>query len=263
MQWWCSAQGVSWDWTWRPYVGVWIVLGLLTWGYVALLRRHGPAGRTRVLAFAAAVGALEIALDWPVAALAAGYLASLHMVQFLVVALIAPPLLLLAVPPRAWSALAARPRPVLAALTRPVIAILGFNLLIWLTHWPPLVDRLMGSQLGSFGIDAAWFCGGVWFWWPVVSPVPARPAFVYPLKMAYLIVNTVLSTAPFVWLTFTALPIYATYELAPPIEWLGKHHDQQAAGILMKIGGGLVLWTALMVLFWRWWRDEEGPTAAG
>ena len=24
MQWWCSAQGTQWRWTWVPYPGVWL-----------------------------------------------------------------------------------------------------------------------------------------------------------------------------------------------------------------------------------------------
>ena len=94
MQWWGSAQGLAWSWTWRPYVGVWILVGLLVAWYVRLARRSGGVTPGRRWVFAGGVASLWIALDWPLGALAAGYLASVHMVQFLLVALIAPPLLL-------------------------------------------------------------------------------------------------------------------------------------------------------------------------
>ena len=61
----------------------------------------------------------------------------------------------------------------------------------------------------------------------------------------------------FVYLTFTHLPVYATYELAPPIPWISAREDQQVAGLLMKLGGGAVLWAAIGVLFARWYRAEE------
>lgn len=260
MQWWCSAQGLAWSWTWRPYLGVWILVALLVAGYVRLARRSGGVPPARAASFAAGVACLWAALDWPVGALAAGYLASVHMVQFLLVALVAPPLLLHSIPDPAWERLARRPRLVraLTPATRPLVASVVFNALVWLTHWPRVVDALMGSQAGSFAIDMLWILAGVFFWWPVVAPVPARERFGYPFKVAYLILATVANTGVFVYLTFTHLPVYATYELAPPIPWITAREDQQVAGLLMKMGGGAVLWTAIGVLFVRWFRAEEG-----
>ena len=260
MQWWCSAQGLAWSWTWRPYLGVWVMVALLVAAYVHLARRSGGVPAGKVGAFAAGVACLWVALDWPVGALAAGYLASVHMVQFLLVALVAPPLLLLAVPDAAWERLAKR-RALVRALepaTRPLVAAIVFNALVWLTHWPRLVDGLMGYQAGSFAIDMLWILAGLVFWWPVVARVPERQRFGYPLKIAYLIFATVANTGVFIYLTFTHLPVYATYELAPPIPWISAREDQQVAGLLMKMGGGVVLWTAIGALFVRWFQAEEG-----
>jgi putative membrane protein len=260
VQWWCSAQGLAWSWTWRPYLGVWVMVAILVAAYVRLARRSGGVPPSRAGSFAAALACLWVALDWPVGALAAGYLASVHMVQFLLVALIAPPLLLHSIPDKAWERLANRPRLVraLRPATRPLVASVVFNTLVWLTHWPRIVDGLMGYQAGSFAIDMLWILAGLFFWWPVVAPVPARERFGYPFKVAYLILATVANTGVFIYLTFTHLPVYATYELAPPIPWITAREDQQVAGLLMKMGGGVVLWTAIGVLFVRWYQTEEG-----
>src|SRR5690606_16507244 len=100
VQWWCAALGEAWEWTWRPYPGVWAFLALLVAAYVLLLRGSpAPPGDTRdrgtrAAVFGAAVAGLWLVLDWPVGALGAGYLASVHMLQFLVMVLVAPPLLL-------------------------------------------------------------------------------------------------------------------------------------------------------------------------
>ena len=91
----------------------------------------------------------------------------------------------------------------------------------------------------------------------MAAPVPRRERFGYPLKVAYLIFATVANTGVFVYLTFTHLPVYATYELAPPIPWIDAREDQQVAGLLMKMGGGVVLWTAIAILFARWFRAED------
>ena len=207
--------------------------------------------------------ALWVALDWPVGALS-GYLASAHMLQYLLTALVAPPLLLLGVPSGAWRRLASRPGVVrvLRFVTHPLIAIAIFQLILFYTHLPSVVDRLMVTPLGSFAIDTMWLGGGLLFWWPVVAPVPARPSFGYPLKMGYLFLSTVLNTMPYAFLTFGELPFYGIYELAPPVGILGAREDQQVAGLLMKIGGGVVLWTAITIQFFMWFNREgeaEGP----
>jgi putative membrane protein len=245
-------------------VGVWILLAVLVTWYARIARSSGGATAGQRWAFGGALASLWVALDWPVGALAAGYLASVHMVQFLLVALVAPPLLLVAIPDPAWARLAGRPAVVgaLERFTRPVVAVVVFNTLVWLTHWPRMVDGLMAHQAGSFLIDMLWILAGFVFWWPVVAKAPARAAFGYPRKVAYLILATVANTGVFIYLTFSHLPVYATYELAPPIPWITAREDQQAAGLLMKMGGGLVLWTAIGILFARWYQAEEGTVAS-
>jgi putative membrane protein len=246
-------------------VGVWVLVVVLAFLYARWTRRatgEWPSGRSwRTVSFAAALAALWLALDWPIGALAAGYLSSLHMLQFLLVALIAPAFGLLGIPNEVWEGLAARARSPILRLTHPVIAFLAFNLVVVLTHWPLVVDGLMGSQAGSFLIDMLWFGAGILLWWPVVAPFPDRPGFGYFLKIAYLIAVTITTTIPFLYLTFTSLPVYATYELAPPISGISKRQDQQLAGLLMKLGGAVVLWTGIAALFFRWYQGEEGSMA--
>ena len=251
------------------YPGVWLFIALLAIGYWALVRRLVPqASHSRgrrglhAAAYLSGLLCLWIALDWPVGALGAGYLASAHMVQFLLIALIAPPLLLNGIAPAAYRALESR-RAVHAALklvTHPLIAIAIFNVLLVATHWPTVVDALMVTQLGSFALDMAWLAAGLVLWWPIVAPVPSRPWFSYLYKVGYLILATILSTPTFILLTFSSLPLYATYELAPPVSGMSTRVDQQVAGLLMKIGGGLIFWAAITVLFFRWYRAEEANT---
>jgi cytochrome c oxidase assembly factor CtaG len=259
MQWWCAAQGIAWTWEWRPYPGVWIFVGLLLLAYIRF-GGGGAAERRERSWFMTGLLVLWAALDWPIGALGSGYLASIHMVQFLLIALIAPPLLLLGIPRERYEALATtRIFPAIRALTLPIVSLLLFNAIVVATHWPGLVDALMASQVGSFLLDLSWLIGGLLFWWPVVSPTPRRARFPFGIKMGYLIVCTVLMTLPYVFLTFGELPFYATYELAPPVGALGAREDQRLAGLIMRIGGGTVLWSAAGVLFWLWYRAENDP----
>jgi len=271
LQWWCSAQTSAWTWSPRPFPGVWLLVALLVGMYWFLRRVADPApdpsvgsrNRKTKWAWFGGVLALWTALDWPVGALA-GYLASAHMLQYLLTALVAPPLLLLGVPDGAWRWLASRAGIVrlLRFLTHPLLALAIFQVILFYTHLPSVVDRLMVTPLGSFAIDTLWLGGGLIFWWPVVAPVPARPGFSYPLKMGYLFLSTVLNTMPYAFLTFGKLPFYGIYELAPPVGLLGARDDQQVAGLMMKVGGGLILWTAITIQFFLWYSREgeaEGP----
>ena len=271
LQWWCSAQTAAWTWNPRPFPGVWLLVALLVGVYWLLRRFAGePASasdrsrdRKGKWAWFGGVLVLWIALDWPVGALS-GYLASAHMLQYLLTVLAAPPLLLLGVPVGAWRRLASSSGAirVVRFLTHPLIALAIFQLVLLYTHLPSVVDRLMVTPSGSFAIDTLWLTAGLVFWWPVVAPIPVRPWFGYPLKMGYLFLSMVLNTMPYAFLTFGELPFYGIYELAPPVGLLGAREDQQLAGLLMKVGGGVILWTAITILFFRWYSGEgeaEGP----
>lgn len=254
IQWWCSAAGTPWTWHWRPYPGVWVFIAVI----VALWflerrsageRQGGRNGRTG--AFVAGVALLWLALDWPLGALA-GYLASAHMAQFLIIALIAPPLILLGWPQRGSD------RPVtrlVRATTHPVITLVAFNVIVIATHVPAVTDALMPLQVGSFVIDLVWLGAGLLFWWPVIRP-GAHSWFAPPVRMAYLFANMVFMTAPGAMITFSELPLYATYELAPPIPGFTPLDDQRFAGLNMRVGAALVSWIAISMLFLEWNRAE-------
>lgn len=270
MTWWCSARGTAWDWTWQAYPGVWLFIGLLAVGYVVLARRTTAAGDDPVAgrrraAFFGGLTILWLALDWPIGALGAGYLASVHMVQFLMIALLAPPLMLIGLPRAAYARLGERRRAVavLRFVTHPLVALALFGVVVYWTHLPGVVDVLMVTQAGSFALDLVWLLGGFVFWWPVVAPVPERPGFPAGLKMGYLFLATVINTLPYAFLTFGDLPFYGLYELAPPVSGITTRQDQQIAGLLMKMGGGVILWTAITILFFRWFQQEEAESPAG
>lgn len=262
MQWWCAARDVAWEWAWQPYPGVWLFMLLVAATYVRARSAGGRRianPRARTAAFLAGFLLLWAALDWPIGALGAGYLASAHMLQFLLIALAVPPLLLLGVPAEAFARLEARSavRIVLARATHPVATLLVFNAVVIATHLPVVTDTLMRSQPGSFTIDALWLAAGLLYWWPVIACVPERRRFSPPVRMAYLFSSMVFMTAPGIMITFSYLPIYGIYELAPPMGLLSPLDDQRVAGLLMKVLGGAILWTGIAVLFVRWNREEN------
>jgi len=260
LQWWCAAQGVPWSWRWQPYPGVWaFCLGLVAiWGR---MRSKWPGPEEtggRAASFVGGVVVLWIALDWPVGALGAGYLASVHMVQYLLIALVAPPLLLIGTPRGAFDALlASRAGGLVRVMSHPLVSMTTFVAIMGVTHWPWLVDTWMATQLGSFGLDILWLFSGLVFWWPVSAPAPARGWLTDGARIGYLILATLVNTGVFAYLAFTELPLYATYELAPPVGSISSRDDQLLAGLLMKVGGAPIIWTAITILFFRAYASSD------
>lgn len=272
MQWWCSSQTVAWDWTWRPYLGVWGLVAAIAVSYAFHVRTLGKletsgldrGGVRHMVFFASGLVCLWAALDWPLGPLGASYLASIHMVQFLLVALVAPPLLLLGLPAGTFQMLRSTStlRHALESLTQPLVAFFIFNVVMTVSHWPSVVDTLMVSQLGSFAIDISWLVSGLIFWWPLISPVPERPRFSFLVQIAYLGFNAVLIRPPTVILLYSKFPAYATYELAPPIPGTAAMDDQQLAGVIMKVGSAWIMLLGMTILFILWHRAsrrEQNP----
>jgi cytochrome c oxidase assembly factor CtaG len=255
VQWWCSAQGIRWTWKWRPYPGIWLVVVAIASAYWTLTRhepRSASARRRRRIGWAGML-MIWLALDWPLGPLAAGYLASAHAVQFLVLTMIASPLLLIGLE----AALATRPEPTGIAwsawrvLTMPLLAAIVFNVLAAATHVPAVVDALMVSQFGAFVLDIAWLFAGVVLWWPVVVSVP-RHEFPVLFKILYVFLATMIHSGIAIVMLLAEFPIYGIYQLAPPMPNFSAMTDLQVAGGIMEIGGTLIAFGVMTGLFFTW-----------
>lgn len=259
MQFWCSASGKAWSWAFTAYPGVWAVVALFAFTYHRLTRDDAPGARHRVTGWLGVL-TLWLALDWPLGPLAAGYLASAHALQFLLVALIAPPLLLLGARDglaRWWAAGGAGSATgrAVAFTTAPLAAAIVFNLVSITTHVPAVVDGWMTSQLGAFAIDALWLAGGLVLWWPILVPVPARPLFGGGGKLLYLFLATVVHTGIAIAMLMRDFPMYGVYELAPPMSGLSALDDIKIAGGIMELAGSAIIFGVMTVMFFRWSRE--------
>src|ERR1019366_4051627 len=172
MQWWCGATGFPWTWAWQWYPGVHLLLLLLAVAWWRLGRRqHWPAWPWRWFTFAWLT--LLITLDWPVGKLGAGYLASVHTGQFLLLTLAAGPALIKSIPPDGWLLLAppgSRRGRTLRPMARPLPGLLSYTGLVIATHFPAVVDAATTSQRGSRSIDVTWLAAGFLLWCPIAAP---------------------------------------------------------------------------------------------
>jgi len=255
MTWWCSARGLPWDGQWQAYPGVWVFVILVAALFWFLRPRSSDGAWWRRVSILAGLVLLWITLDWPIGPLGAGYLVSVHSAQFLMLAMVVPPLLLIGVDRgRVAAVLQERHRlqRFVEAATRPLFAIVTFAVTMVLTHLPRVVDALMASQLGAFALDVAWFGAGLLFWWPVIVHVPERAHFPPLMQMLYLFFGTQPHLYIAMWLLGADFPAYATYELAPRVSALTAITDQQIAGAVMLGFGATYILGAITVLFFRW-----------
>jgi putative membrane protein len=267
MTWWCAATGAPWTWSWQAFPGVWLFIILVSASYGLALRRRPPhlAGDDRrvtpreIVLFALGVLALWAGLDWPVGLLAAGYLLSARTAQYLLFVLVAPPLLLLGMP-RWLLRRVLRGRVAFAVarrLSRPLPPLLLYNAVLIGVHLPPVVEVAGGSQLTSFGLDMLVIGSGLIFWWPALARLPELDPMGYPGRIGYLLLSVFVPTVPAVFFTYARYPIYPLYELAPRVSGIPAVADQQVAGLMMKTVGGVILFTVMSVMFFRWHRIER------
>ena len=264
-QWWCSASGQPWTWAPQYYPGVWIAMLLLSVWFFTFARRARAMGESRFVYWMgwSAVGLVWQSLDWPIGPLAAGYLASAHAVQFLSLALVAPPLMLLAVrkPLAAAVPRTGRGNAVARFLTQPVVAGVLFNVITITTHVPAVVDGLMPSQFGAFVIDMLWLGGGTVLWWPLIVAEPHRAWFGTPVRMLYLFFGTMVHTGIAMVMLISQFPLYGIYELAPPWDIWSPLEDQRLAGGVMELAGAAIIFGIITVMFFRWSKGVAGDNA--
>jgi putative membrane protein len=247
-----------------------LVVGLVVVGYVTALTRLGPqlaapdmpvATTFQKTCFGLGVFAIFLASYWPVHDLAEGYLYSAHMVQHLTYTMLAAPLLLLGTP--AWLARwVLRPRWLfrfVRSMSRFIPAIVTFNLVIVVTHWPAFVDLTLRSAVVHFLAHTVMLLSAFLIWMPIVSPLPEIPRLAPISRMVFLFLQTIVPTVPASFLTFGDHPLYRRYELLPKLWGLSALNDQLIAGLIMKIGAGLLLTGLIAVVFFRWVAADE-PT---
>ena len=263
------------------------VVIVLEGSYLWAVRRLGPrllppdeapVSRRQLTWFTAGALTILVASEWPIHDLSEHYLFSVHMVQHTLISLVAPPMLLLGMP--AWLLRKIiEPRLVhraLLQLTRPLIALVLFNGVIVVTHWPLVVNGMLEHHSLHLLGHLALFTSATLMWWPVVSPLPEMPTLSYPGRMLYLFLQSIVPTVPASFLTFGSSPLYSFYEHVPRIWGMSALTDQRIAGLIMKLVGGLILWSVIVVLFFKWylleqrggwdelqWRDVERDVRSG
>jgi putative membrane protein len=259
------------------------VAALYVRGVRALWARAGRGRGVRVwqaAAFGGGLLAVLVALETPLDRLSEA-LFSAHMVQHLVLMLVAAPLLALGSPrlALAWSLPATRLWRLIPG--RPSVAFALHVVALWAWHVPSLYDAALANGAVHAAEHASFLATGVLFWWallPAPGPRLARLAAPgtepstsvhvsarrgehagYGLGVLYVFGMALQSTVLGALLTFTRAPWYTSH-LGSTAAWgLTALEDQQLAGVIMWVPGGLIYLVAALALFGRWLSAGAAP----
>jgi putative copper resistance protein D len=247
-------------------VAILATAGVYLWG-LARLRARGdrwPVGRT--VGFLAGLGALAFAT---VSGLAAydDTLLSVHMVQHMVLSMVAPILLALGAPVTlALRTLPSRPRRALLKLLHtPVAKLLTFPLVTYaLFVASPFV--LYFSNLYRLTLEHPWLhelahlhfvVVGCLFFWPLigVDPLPGRMS--YPLRALLMFLSTPFHTVLGLTVMQSAELLGGDWYPNLDLGWADPFADQQLAGGILWAGGEFVAVGMLGALVFQWMRQSE------
>src|SRR4029453_8482770 len=218
------------------------------------------ATSTRHIAwFTTGVVVFLVASSWPIHYLSERHLLSVHMFQHMLISLVVPPMLLLGMPAWLLRRVISPPplRWIVRNLARPFIALVLFNGVIVVTHWPLWVNFTLGHHAFHFLAHVILFGAATLMWWPGVSPLPEMPGLSSPGRMLYLFLQSIVPTVPASFLTFGSTPLYSFYAHVPRLWGISVLTDQRMAGLIMKLGGGAILWGVIAYIFFRWFLVEQ------
>jgi putative membrane protein len=242
--------------------------------------RAVPAWRSRC--FFGGMLTVALALLSPLDALAEALL-SAHMVQHLLLMIVAPPLLVLGMPgapllrglPRGarraiarwWlgAGPAAALRQLWRAFTVPLVALLLHVVATWTWHLPaPYQAALRSAPLHA--LEHLSFLGSAMcVWWAALRPrgASARRAG-YATGLLLVFATALQGGALGALMTFARTPWYPDYGRGAAAWGMSMLEDQQLAGLVMWVPGGLLYVAAAGMLFAAWLeagREREGERA--
>lgn len=239
------------------------------------LRQRGAyklANGWRLTSFLAGLAALWLAMISFIEVLQEFFF-SVHMVQHILIVMIAPPLLWLAdpIPFLMWGLpvnlrrmlsefLAAKSpwRPILKRLTSPWL-IWGLHVgTLWFWHAPGAYDAGMTSEIVHILEHTTYFAAALLFWWHVSGSAPRfHGRLSYGFRMAYLLIALIPNEILGVAISFASQPIYSYYSTVSRISSLSVMDDQMLGGALMWVPGGMMYALGAVALLARMLDQEE------
>jgi putative membrane protein len=269
-----TFPGLLLQWRFEPIVLAALATSAVAWVIlsrrVAVAHPANPQPAWRSAAFLGGLVVLALALMSPIEAYE-GQLFSVHMLQHMLLELVAAPLLLLGAP--ATLALRAASPSVrarfLSVLHSRAMTVLSFPLLAWVlfaaVNWGWHFSSLYNDALETpwlHDIQHLTFLGvALLFWWPVVGADPARWRLPHPVRLFYLFLAMPQNSFLGIALMSAPVALYPHY-LTNLRSWGPTPIvDQNVGGMLMWVGGDVVFLLAMGLVVAAWVRAEDRRTA--
>jgi putative membrane protein len=270
------------QWTsWNTELSILIPLALTTWIYLwgmLNLWRHAGTGRgitiRRLSSFLGALLALFIAFVSPLDALSE-VLFSAHMVQHMILIVLAAPLLVMSDFPLAflWTLPRARAQRLgnrwnqshvlvraWQVISSPLFAWFSFAITLWVWHASTLYEAALHDE-AIHTLEHIGFLGtAMLFWWVLLKPSGTKHIH-YGMAVPYLFTTVLHSGILGALMTFAYQPWYLLE--APLIAPWGitPLQDQQLAGLIMWIPVGAIFTLLTIGYFGAWLRALEEHSA--
>jgi putative membrane protein len=192
------------------------------------------------------------------------YLFSAHMVQHLMLTLVAPPLLILGTP--GWMLRPALEWRVVGTLARWVTTaprcFVIFNVVLAVWHLPPMYGLAMAHHNVHIVQHLCFMVAATLMWWPVLSPLPELPRISYPAQMLYLFLLSIPMSLIAICIGYADHVLYPAYASAPRIWGITPLQDQLIGALIMWVPGGLFFFVIISVVFFRWQQADGEDSQA-
>ena len=268
-----SFPGVLLAWSLDPLPLLGIASTAAAWAWaVRRVNRAHPANRVpavRSWLFGGGLAAIGVALVSPIEAYE-GSLFSVHMVQHMLLELVAAPLLL-AGAPITLGLRAATPsvrRAMLAVLQSRAVHVLSFPVIAWILfaavnwgwHFSVLYDDALENQALHYFQHATFLGAALLFWWPAIGADPSPWRLPHPVRLLYLFLAMPQNSFLGVALMSASTVLYPHY-LTNARGWgLSPLDDQALGGVIMWVVGDLAFLAGMMVVVVLWMRHEDRRT---
>jgi cytochrome c oxidase assembly factor CtaG len=269
-----GLPAVATQWQFAPVVtGVVVVLAVLYgWGVVRVARRHParpwPLWRTGsfgagllviVIATQSGIGAYDDLLFYD------------HMIQHLLLLMVAPPLLIWGQPLtlllhasrnplHTWAKRVVRSR-VAGFLTWPVFGTVLYALAVVATHLSGFANLVEQNQTVHNAEHALFVVIGYLFFLPILGNEPIRWRLSYPVRFVLLVLLMPIDTFTGVALGYGSATSPGVPTGLRPAWAPSPVSDLHSGGAVMWVGGDGIMFGLMMLVFLMWARDERAAVS--
>ena len=254
------------DWQFGPFpllilaacvaAGIWYLRA--DW---ALATRGRKWKAQRTISFFAGLITVDLALQSPVATLTGSYFEA-HVIQHLLLMMIAPALLSMGAPMTLILQTSSRRTKTrwLRLFHSQGFAVLSHPLVVWVLYYgvmlafflTPLIGFAMNHMWLMDIINLSFLFGATLFWWPMIGldPIPRWGAS-YPIRMVNLLIGVPLES-------FLAIALLSSRQTIAPMYSLASTHA--GAGVLWVLSELLTV-AAVIPIYFQWMASEDRKTA--